>query len=57
MGACCGTRGTFENRDADLPPPQICGNMYQKFELSLPFGRTFVDVFAKKVRAAAAQDK
>ena len=57
MGACCGTRGTFENRDTDLSPPRITGNMYQRFELSFPFSQTYVDVFAKKVRAAAAQDK
>jgi hypothetical protein len=38
-------------------PPQIIGNSYQKFELSLPFGRTNVDAFAKRIRAAAEKDK
>ena len=57
MGACCGTRGTFENRDSDLAAPQIKGNKYQRFELSFPFARTFIDSYAKKIRAAAAQDK
>ena len=51
MGACCSERGG--NREVDLPPPKIEGNEFQKFELSLPFARTYVDTFAKRVRSAA----
>ena len=57
MGACCGTRGTIGNREGDLDAPEIKGNVYQKFELSFPFSRTFADSFAKRVRAAVAMDK
>ena len=57
MGACCGSRGTVGNRENDLQPPAIKGNAYQKFELSFPFSRTFVEVFAKRVRAAAEKDR
>ena len=36
-----------------MPAPEIKGNVFQKFEKSLPFARTYVDTFAKRVRAAA----
>lgn len=57
MGACCGARGTVGNREADLAPPKITGNVYQKFELSFPFSRTYAETYAKRVQAAAAKDK
>lgn len=57
MGVCCGARGTLGNREADLNAPEIKGNVYQKFELSFPFSRTYADTFAKRVRAAVEIDR
>jgi len=50
-GACCATRE--KDRDGDLPAPPLTGNVFQKFEQSLPFARTYVDTVAKRVRQAA----
>ena len=55
MGACCSTRGV--NREEDLPKPELKGNAFQKFELSLPFARTYAETFAKRVRGAAFKHK
>ena len=41
------------DREIDLPPPEIKGNAFEKFELSLPFARTYAETFAKRVRGAA----
>ena len=51
MGACCAARQG--DREKDLPPVSPKGNAFQKFEQSFPFSRTYVDTFAKRVRAAA----
>ena len=51
MGACCVAREG--DRDRDLPAPEIKGNVFEQFELSLPFARTYADTFAKRVRMAA----
>ena len=51
MGACCVAREG--DREIDLPAPEIKGNAFQKFELSLPFARTYAETFAKRVRGAA----
>ena len=51
MGACCAAREG--DREIDLPAPEIKGNAFQKFELSLPFARTYAETFAKRVRGAA----
>ena len=53
MGACCVSRENKKNRELDLPPPSVEGNAFQKFELSLPFGCTWVDTFEKRVREHA----
>ena len=42
-----------DEREADLKAPTVEGTIYQRFELSLPFGRTNVDIFTKRVREAA----
>ena len=55
MGACCVAREG--DREIDLPPPEIKGNAFQKFELSLPFARTYAETFAKRVRGAAFKHK
>ena len=55
MGACCTARD--KDRESDLPAPEIEGNAFEKFELSLPFKRTYADTFEKRVRAAAAANK
>ena len=55
MGACCVVREG--DREIDLPPPEIKGNAFQKFELSLPFARTYAETFAKRVRGAAFKHK
>ena len=48
MGVCCAcSRDNFTNREADLVPPEIEGNVFQQFELSFPFSRTYADIFAK----------
>ena len=54
MGACCAARE--KDRESDLPPPEIKGNEFQKFELAQPFGRTYADTFERRVRRAAAND-
>ena len=54
MGTCCAVREK-EDRDVDLPTPAVRGNAFEKFETSLPFGRTYVDAYVKRVRAAAAK--
>ena len=51
MGTCCASRDKSVNHELDLPPPPISGNAYQKFELSLPFACTWIDVFEKRVRS------
>ena len=51
MGTCCAVRE--KDRESDLPAPAIRGNAFEKFELSFPFGRTYVDTFTKRVRIAA----
>ena len=51
MGQCCAVRE--KDRESDLPKPEIKGNAFQKFELSLPFACTYADTFEKRVRAAA----
>ena len=38
---------------SDLPIPSLVGNQYQKFELSLPFARTEINAYVKKIRGAA----
>ena len=55
MGVCCAAREG--DREGDLPAPEIKGNAFQKFELSLPFARTYADTFAKRVRGAAFKHK
>ena len=55
MGACCTARGG--DREKDLPAVTPSGNAFQKFEQSFPFSRTYVDTFAKRVRAAAEKLK
>ena len=42
-----------KDRESDLPAPALEGNVFQKFERSLPFARTYVDTVEKRVRAAA----
>ena len=54
-GACCATRE--KDRDGDLPAPLLTGNVFQKFEQSLPFARTYADTVAKRVRQAAEECK
>ena len=44
---------TDDEPEVDLEAPDIEGNHFQKFELSLPFARTSIDTFAKNVREAA----
>ena len=54
MGACCVAQEM--NRDVDLPAPSLdkfAGKPFLKFEKSLPFCRTYVDAFEKRVREAA----
>ena len=52
MGAtCCVARE--KDRESDLPAPVVRGNAFEKFELGLPFGRTYVDTFVKRVRVAS----
>jgi len=55
MGVCCATRE--KDRDSDLQAPELAGNVFQKFEKSLPFSRTYVDTVAKRVRQAAESCK
>ena len=50
MGTCCATRDKAIDHELDLPPPPIVGNVFQKFELSLPFACTWIDAFEKRVR-------
>ena len=50
--ACCSIR---RDREVDLDAPLIQGNVFQKFELSFPFARTYVDTVARRARAAAAE--
>ena len=50
MGTCCTARDKSVDHELDLPPPPIIGNAFQKFELSLPFGCTWIDAFEKRVR-------
>ena len=50
MGTCCTTREKVIDREVDLPQPPATGNVFQKFELSFPFGCTWIDVFEKRVR-------
>ena len=54
MGACCAARE--RDRESDLPPPEIKGNEFQKFELAYLFARTFADRFKRRVWRAAAND-
>ena len=56
MGFCCSEMRVKE-RESDLPSPKIEGNIYERFELSLPFQRTYAETFAKRVRFAAAENK
>ena len=52
MGAeCCAVRE--KDKESDLPAPAVKGNAFEKFELGLPFGRTYVETFVKRVRIAA----
>ena len=53
---CCPTN-RLKNRDKDLVSPALQGNSFQRFELSLPFARTFVDAFEKRLRLAADKCK
>ena len=55
MGVCCSARE--KDRESDLKAPELVGNVYQKFEKSLPFSRTYVDTVAKRVRQAAESCK
>ena len=41
----------------DMPMPSLVGNQYQKFELSLPFARTDINAFVKRIRGAAQLTK
>ena len=52
MGACCVEREKVDH-EKDLPPPVITAKMnpFQKFELSLPFGCTWIDAFERRVRS------
>ena len=56
MGFCCSEMRVKE-RESDLPSPKIEGNAFERFELSLPFQRTWAETFAKRVRHAAAENK
>ena len=51
MGACCVERSKVDH-ELDMPSPEITEKMnaFQKFELSLPFGCTWIDAFEKRVR-------
>lgn len=54
MGACIAVPTTsLDKFEADLPPPVVQGNQFQKFELSLPFACTYARTFQKKVKEAA----
>ena len=56
---CCADERT--NREIDLAEPMRLfstkQNSFSSFEMELPFSRTFVDVFASRVRAAASAMK
>ena len=50
--ACCMNRiGGVQG--VDIPAPSLIGNQYQKFELSLPFARTDINAYVKRIRGAA----
>ena len=53
MANCCSIMEA--DREIDLPSPELMGNVFQKFERSLPFACTFADTFAKRVRQAAEE--
>ena len=55
MGACCVSRDGGDH-EIDLPmadQKSIVGNVFQKFEGSLPFQCSWVDAFERRVRNAA----
>ena len=54
MGANCCVAREGGDRESDLPAPDLTQkNEYQKFELSLPFARTYIDTFIKRVKGAS----
>ena len=56
MGACASSKKESIT-DKDLPPPIVQGNVYQKFEKSLPFYCIYISVFKEKVHEAAELDQ